>query len=204
MFVQVIQGQLTDAEQAHAAMDRWMEELAPEAPGWLGTTAGVTADGRFIALARFESADSARRNSESPAQDKWWHEFSSLFSGDATFRDTEDVTVGLVGDPDTAGFVQIIRGRATDPDRVRSLMGEDPGKWSSFRPDLVGSVFSLYDDGGFVTAFYFTSEADAREGERKEPPEDLKAEVDELNALDAEPPEYFDLTTPWLYSPAST
>ncbi|MFI5691560.1 hypothetical protein ACIA58_06950 [Kribbella sp. NPDC051586] len=204
MFVQVIQGQVTDAEQAHAAMDRWMEELAPEASGWLGTTAGVTADGRFIALARFESADAARRNSESPAQDKWWHEFSSFLSDGATFHDTEEVSVGLVGDPAAAGFVQILRGRATDPERVRSLMDQDPSEWASFRPDLLGSVFSLYDDGGFTSAFYFTSEAEAREGERKEPPAELKAEVDELNALDAEPPEYFDLTEPWLYSPAST
>ncbi|WP_134121229.1 hypothetical protein [Kribbella kalugense] len=45
---------------------------------------------------------------------------------------------------------------------------------------------------------------EARDGERKEPPADLKATVDELDALDAEPPEFFDLTSPWLYSPAST
>jgi hypothetical protein len=204
MFVQVIQGQVTDAEQAHAAMDRWMEELAPEAPGWLGTTAGVTADGRFIALARFESADSARRNSESPAQDKWWHEFSSLFSGDASFRDSEDVTVRMYGDPDATGFVQVIRGRASDPARVRELMATDTDEWIAFRPEVIGSVFSMSDDGGFATTFYFTSEAEAREGERKEPPAELKALVAELDSLDAEPPEFFDLTAPWLYSPAST
>jgi hypothetical protein len=204
MFVQVIQGQVTDAEQAHAAMDRWMQELAPEAPGWLGTTAGVTTDGRFIALARFESADSARRNSESPAQDKWWHEFSSLFSGDASFRDSEDVTVRMYGDPDATGFVQVIRGRASDPARVRELMATDTDEWIAFRPEVIGSVFSMSDDGGFATTFYFTSEAEAREGERKEPPAELKALVAELDSLDAEPPEFFDLTAPWLYSPAST
>ncbi|WUJ73949.1 hypothetical protein OG809_11910 [Kribbella soli] len=204
MFVQVIQGQVTDAEQAHAAMDRWMEELAPEATGWLGTTAGVTADGRLIALARFESADAARRNSESAAQDKWWHEFAALLSNGATFRDTEDVTVGMLGDPDAAGFVQVIRGRASNPARVRELMQMDPADWVAFRPEVIGSVFSLFDDGRFATTFYFTSEAAAREGERKEPPAELKALVDELDSLDAEPPEFFDLTSPWLYSPAST
>ena len=64
MFVQVIQGQVADAEQAHAALDRWAEELAPNAAGWLGTTAGVTDDGQLIMLARFESEAAARRNSE--------------------------------------------------------------------------------------------------------------------------------------------
>ena len=33
MFVQVIQGQVADAEQAHAALDRWAQELAPGASG---------------------------------------------------------------------------------------------------------------------------------------------------------------------------
>jgi len=200
MFVQVIQGQITDAEQAHAAFDRWMEELAPEATGWLGSTAGVTTDGRLIVLARFDSADAARRNSESPAQDKWWHEFSSLLADGATFHDTEDVTVDQSGDPDTAGFVQVIQGRASNPERVRALMAEHPDEWTAFRPEILGSLLAMYD-GAFTTALYFTSEAEAREGERKEPPAGLKATIDELNSLDAEQPVFFDLEHPWLYSP---
>lgn len=201
MFVQVIQGQVTDAEQAHAAFDRWMEELAPGTEGWLGTTAGVTEDGRLIALARFESADAARRNSESPAQDKWWHEFSSVLTGDATFHDAEDVTVDLSGEPDRAGFVQVVQGQVSNPDRARALMSEHSEAWTAFRPDIIGSVFATYDDGAFTTALYFTSEAEAREHEKKEPPAELKAQLDELNSLDAEPPAFFDLDQPWLYSP---
>jgi hypothetical protein len=46
MFVQVIQGQVSDPEQVHAALNRWSEQLAAGAPGWLGSTAGVTEDGR--------------------------------------------------------------------------------------------------------------------------------------------------------------
>ena len=53
MFVQVIKAQASDPEQVHAQLDRWAQELAPGATGWLGSTAGVTDDGRFIALARF-------------------------------------------------------------------------------------------------------------------------------------------------------
>jgi hypothetical protein len=55
MFVQVIQGQVSDAGQVRAALDRWVQELAPGAIGGLGSTAGVTVDARFIVLARFES-----------------------------------------------------------------------------------------------------------------------------------------------------
>jgi predicted RNA polymerase sigma factor len=74
VFVQVIQGQVSDAGQVRAALDRWARELAPGATGWLGSTAGVTQDGRFIALARFESEEAARRNSDRPEQDQWWTE----------------------------------------------------------------------------------------------------------------------------------
>ncbi len=50
-------------------------------------------------------------------------------------------------------------------------------------------------------AMYFTSEAAAREGERKEPPPELKAQMDEMNSLTVGEPEFFDLKQPWLYSP---
>jgi hypothetical protein len=202
MFVQVIQGQVADAEQAHAAMDRWMEELAPDATGWLGTTAGVTEDGRFVALARFESADAARRNSESPAQDKWWHEFTSVLTGDATFHDSEDVVVDVQGEPDSAGFVQVMQGQGSNPERARELMQRDSDKWAEFRPDVIGSVTALYDDGDYTMAIYFTSEAEAREGEKKEPPPELQAQMEEMQSLAGGEPTYFDLKQPWLYSPS--
>jgi hypothetical protein len=64
VFVQVIQGQVADASKVRAAFDRWAQELALGAIGWLGSTAGVTEDGRFIALARFQSQEAARANAD--------------------------------------------------------------------------------------------------------------------------------------------
>ncbi len=201
MFVQVIQGQVSNAEAAHAALDRWVQEVAPGATGWLGSTAGVTEDGRFIGLARFESEEDARRNSDRPEQDAWWTETSKLFTGEATFRDSNDVTVDVNGDPDSAGFVQVMQGRGSDPDRAKQLMAQDADKWAAFRPDVVGSVAVGHEGGAYTMAMYFTSEADAREGERKEPPPELKAQMDEMNELTIGAPEFFDLKQPWLYSP---
>ncbi|MFW5899005.1 MAG: hypothetical protein ACOCUN_00905, partial [Jiangellaceae bacterium] len=71
MFVQVIEGRTENADGLHAAMDKWAEDLAPGASGWLGSTAGVTSDGRFVALVRFESEEAARRNSDRPEQGRW-------------------------------------------------------------------------------------------------------------------------------------
>jgi hypothetical protein len=201
MFVQLIQGQVADPDQAKAALDRWVRDLAPGAEGWLGTTAGVTEDGRFVAAARFESEEAARRNSDRPEQDAWWSETSRLFSGEPTFRDSSDVVVDTTGDPDTAGFVQVMQGRSSDPERARELMADDSTDWSSFRPDILGSMAVGHDGGAWTMVMYFTSEAEAREGERKEPPPELQEQMRQMDALSVGTPEFFDLKQPWLYSP---
>jgi hypothetical protein len=200
VFVQVIQGQVVDAGAARAALDQWAQALAPGATGWLGSTAGVTDDGTFIALARFESEEAARRNSERPEQDRWWSETAKLFAGEPTFRDSSDVHVDLAGDPNRAGFVQVMKGRVSDPRRARELMAQDSGERAAYRPDVLGVLVASHDGGEYTMAVYFTSEKDAREGERKEPPAALKAQMEEMNKLSAGPPEFLDLRQPWLHS----
>jgi hypothetical protein len=200
MFVQVIQGRTRDAAGLRAATDRWEAELAPGAVGWLGSTSGVTEDGRAIAVVRFESEEAARRNSDRPEQDRWWRETEKLFDGGVTFRESSDVVVDLQGDPDTAGFVQVMQGRTSDPARARQLMTQDPDMWATFRPDVVGSVEAVHDGGAYTMVLYFTSEAEAREGERKEVPLELRATMDEMEKLTVEQPEFFDLKEPILRS----
>jgi hypothetical protein len=201
MFVQVIRGRVTDPEQVHAALDRWSGQLAAGAEGWLGSTAGVTGDGRFVALARFESEQAARRNSGRPEQGQWWTETSKLFTGEVTFRDSSDVTVDVHGDPDQSGFVQVMQGRASDLDRARELMAQNPDEMAAFRPDVIGSVTVGHEGGAYTLAFYFTSEQAARDGESKQPSPRLKAQMEEMNQLNIGEPEFLDLTQAWLYSP---
>jgi hypothetical protein len=201
MFVQVIRGQVRDAEQVHAALDHWSERLADGAPGWLGSTAGVTDDGQFVALARFESADAARRNNARPEQGQWWDQTARLFAGDVEFHDSTDVTADVPGDPDMAGFVQVMQGRGSDPDRARELMAENPDEWAAYRPDVLGSVAVGEPGGQYTMALYFTSEQAAREGERKQPPPELRAQMEEMDKLSIGQPEFLDLRHPWFYSP---
>ena len=179
-----------------------MQELAPGAEGWLGSTSGVTEDGRSIALVRFESEDAARRNSERPEQDAWWAETSKLFTGEVTFSESSRVDVDANGNPDEAGFVQVMRGRGSDPERARELMSQDSAKWAEFRPEMIGSVGAEHEGGAYTMVLYFTSEEAAREGERKEPPAELKAQMEEMDSLSVGTPEFFDQKEPWLHSPA--
>ena len=205
MFVQVIQGRTSDADGFRAAMDRWTEDLAPGAVGWLGSTGGVTEDGRLIAVARFESEEAARRNSERPEQGQWWATVEALLDGEATFQDSSDVVVDLQGDPDQATFVQVMRGRTSDPRRARELMTLDPEQWAAFRPDILGSFEVGHDGGAYTVVLYFTSEAEAREGERKEVPLEMRATMEEMDKLSLEEPDFFDLKQPLLRSaPAGT
>ena len=140
-------------------------------------------------------------NSARPEQDAWWSETARLLDGEVSFRNSTDVDVDLQGDPDRAGFVQVIRGRSSDPDRARELAAQEPDTWAAFRPDVLGSLVVMHDAGEYTMVLWFTSEAEAREGERKEPPPELLATMDELNKLSLGEPEFFDLKQPVLLSP---
>ena len=94
-----------------------------------------------------------------------------------------------------------MQGSGSDPDRARELMAQDQDEWAAFRPDVIGSVAVGHEGGAYTMAFYFTSEQAAREGERKEPPPQLKAQMEEMNRLSIGEPEFLDLRHPWLYSP---
>ncbi|WP_138731828.1 hypothetical protein [Modestobacter excelsi] len=203
MFAQVVQGRISDADGVRAALDRWVQELAPDAVGWLGSTVGTTDDGTFIAIARFESAEAADRNGRRPEQDRWWQETSRLFDGDVDFRDSEDVTVDLQGDPGQARFVQVMQGRVTDLDRAKEVMAQIPADvMAGFRPDVLGSVMIGHPDGAWTQVLYFTSEAEAREGERKEPPRELQVAMEDMGKLSVGGTTFLDLRQPWLQSPS--
>src|SRR5450631_4403870 len=99
-----------------------MEDLEPTAKGYLGTTSGVTEQGDLFALVRFESEEAARANRDRPEQGEWWAEMEKTLDGEATFQDSSNVIVPSAGAPDTAGFVQIMDGQSSDPDRSVELM----------------------------------------------------------------------------------
>jgi len=168
MFIQIIEGKLTDKDLLQRQLQRWRKEIKPSATGYLGSTGGYTADGRTFALVRFESEDAARANSERPEQDAWWNETVKAFDGEPTFHACREVDTLLGGGTNDAGFVQLIRGKAKDPAAMRSGMAEFEGQLRELRPDLLGIVVAWHADGDreFTQAAYFKSEAEARKNEQ--------------------------------------
>lgn len=199
MFVQVLEARVADRDRLEAQRDTWLQELSPGATGWLGTTAGITDDGTFVAVVRFESQDAAQANSERPEQQSWWQETASCFDGEATFLDCPTVDVFLAGGSDDAGFVQIMQGRA-DRDQVVAAMSGMDEFLEKARPDVIGGIAAWPGDGTFTQVVYFTSEDEARRGEQAEmPPEDAEAMQQAVGSMQVD--RYVDLRQPWLNSP---
>ena len=199
MFVQLITATVVDAERLWQQVDRWERELRPGADGFLGSTSGVTDDGRFVVLARFESEDAARGNSDRPEQSAWWAETEKTLD-DVTFHDSVEVIPIRGGGSNDAGFVQVMRGRVTDAaklDELRSRMAEFESALASHRPDVIGDLTVLHADGSYTDAVYFTSEAEARHNEAKGLPSEMQAMFEEwMTAVTID--EYLDLREPRL------
>lgn len=196
MFVQVIEGQVADRDGLRAQTDRWVRELRPGAVGFLGSTGGVTDDGRGVLLARFESPEAAKANSERPEQGEWWSATERCFAGDVSFTDSEEVDLIAGGGADDAGFVQIMQGKG-DRARIREMDEAFEANRSAFRPDVMGSLRVWTEPGAYVEAVYFTSEAEAREAEKKEPPAELVAQMGDFQEMMADVT-FLDLHDPWL------
>jgi hypothetical protein len=197
MFVQVIEGKTKDPEALHRQIEVWQRDLRPGAIGYLGSTGGCTSTGDCILVARFESREAAQRNSDRPEQTSWWQETEKCFDGPARFHESTEVQVMTHGDLDGARFVQVMEGHVSDRDRAMALEHDADPILAEARPDLLGSVTAYFDGDEFTELAYFTSEAAAREGERKEmPPEAAAAFAEWQDVMKIE--RYLDLPDPWL------
>jgi hypothetical protein len=196
MFVQVIEGRTSDAAGLMRQGERWQSELRDGAVGFLGVTAGVAEDGRTISIVRFESEGAARANSQRPEQDAWWAETAKLYDGEVQFSESSDVTELLGGGSDEAGFVQVMKVGEVDRAQVERL-DEGFEKYAHLRPDLLGVVRVWTGPDRYVEAAYFTSEAEARVGEKAELPDELKEMMGEFEEVMANT-EFLDLTDPQL------
>jgi hypothetical protein len=197
MFIQIIQAKCTKQDEARAMGDRWVEELGPGAPGWLGGTYGFTDDDMFVGVVRFDSRESAMANSNRPEQSAWWAEMEKCFDGPAEFHDCDDVTLMMDGGSDSAGFVQIIQGKVDDPKKLKTMLTSDTETLHQMRPDIIGGTLGIEPDGTFTETIFFTSEDEARKYEKSaQMPDDMQQEWAGL-MKDAK---YLDLHHPWFAS----
>lgn len=195
MFIQIIQGRCTRHDELREMAKSWREELSEGAVGWLGGTYGFTDDDQFVGVVRFESREAATANSARPEQGAWAEKMMSLMDGPVEFHDCDDVTLFMDGGSDRAGFVQIIQGKVEDPDRIKAMLA-DTSMLHEMRPDIIGGTLALEPDGTFTETIAFRDEDSAREGEKMEPPAEVRSELESMMVG----ARFYDLHHPWFES----
>ena len=157
MFVQVVRGLVGEPDPVFTRLDLWLDQLAPGAAGWLGTTAGITRDGELVAFVRFASTSAARASSDRVEQGQWWAESAVVFRGDVSFDNYEDVTLVGDGGSDAAATVEVVLGRVHRRRRHDDLAAELGARSLEVAPDVIGGLVGLHDDGRLIQAVYFGS-----------------------------------------------
>lgn len=198
MFVQVIRGRVSDDEAMRQRMQAWVDEVRPVAVGFLGTVGGRTPGGEWVTVVRFASAADAAANSALPAQQAWWAATSALFDGEPTFLEGEDAGTTMAGASAHAGFVQVMVGTGADRAAIEAIEAEAMPRMQAVNPSVLGSVRLWLDGGDGVEAVYFSSEAEAREGEAAMgADEELLALMGRMQAAMGSV-EYLDLPDPFI------
>jgi hypothetical protein len=195
MFVQVIEGTTSDPAALMEHGDRWQRDVRPGAIGYLGVTAGVTADGRAVAIVRFEDEASAQANAARPEQTAWFEGMAKLYVGEPSFTESSDVTEWMGGGSNDAGFVQVMK--STGVDRIQlEKMDAAFAPFADQRPDLLGGLRVWTGADSCIDVAYFTTEDEARTGEQAELPDALKELMSDFVGMGET--EYLDLTDPQL------
>jgi hypothetical protein len=198
VFIQIIQGRCSRPDEVRALAEEWSRDMAPGATGWLGGTYGITDEGEFLGVVRFEDREAAMANSARHEQGEWARRMEALMDGPVEYHDCDDVTLMMDGGSDDAGFVQVIRGRIEDPDRLKAMM-TDTDELHRLRPEIIGGTLAIEDDGTFTETIAFTDEASARAGEQREYPE-MPAEMRDTFEKVMTTATYYDLHHPWFHS----
>ncbi len=154
-------------------------------------TAGVTADGRFIAVTSVESGGSARA-----ANGDW----RGVLNGQVRVSNGTRTDVFAPGDLWCARFVQVVQGQVTDLDEARRHKASLEEALAAHLPCLLGTLTVEHDEERFTRVLYFTTEEEARTGERDMPAAVRRRDEPALRLL-VGPLQFLDLRDPWLLSP---
>lgn len=192
LFIQIVEAN-GDTSTAREAWDAWERDVRPSVTGYLGTTGGVTDDGRLLFVARFESPEAAAKNNDLAEQQQWYEKHLANLDG-LGFTNCSEVDELLGGGSDGAGFVQLIRGKCSDPQKMREMGQRLETELSQRRPDVLGGTVAWHDDdrNAFTQTMYFKSEEEARRNEADEAmggaPEDFTSLLSDLSFIDLHEP----------------
>jgi hypothetical protein len=201
VFIRIMRGRVAGGARASFELAGWRQELSAAPPGWQRLTAGVTDDGQAVAVFRYDSEAAARRSGERPQQAAWRASVERRLAGPVVWYDCPVVNVMKAGDQADAGFVQVMQGRLVDPVRLAAMRAEVERTLRERAPHVLGVSVAEHADGiGFTEVTYFTSEREARAGERQMPVE-MAVQLGTVRSY-MEGLEFLELREPVLTGPA--
>jgi hypothetical protein len=201
VFIRIMRGRVVDGAGASFDLARWRQDLSASPPGWQRLTAGVTEDGEAVAMFRYDSEETARSSGERPQQAAWRASVERQLARPVVWYDCPVVNVMKAGDEGDAGFVQVMQGRLVDPVRLAAMRAEVERTLRERAPHVLGVSVAEHADGvGFTEVTYFTSEREARAGERQMPVE-MAVQLGTVRSY-MEGLEFLELREPVLAGPA--
>ena len=199
MFLLTVEGRTGTPDALHEDVLNWPGEVGRSAVGWLGNTAGVSNDGDFVLLMRFESEEAAWITSDLPEQGRWWQTCAEHLDTKPAITGSTTVIGILDGGSDDAAAVRIRRGSAV-LNRYRRSLRQLETLPPAERAAVIGGIVAWHDGDRFTEALYLTSRDFAQVRQLGTSPTPLGRFIDGLEAsiLDAK---VIELDEPWLISP---
>ncbi len=192
VFVVLARGPAGDPGALRRGWEEWHLRVESENAGWLGSTGGIASGGEWLAAVRYSSEEAARAAAIAD---------SDLLTGATTVEVTGDVhLVKGNGSPADGGFVQFMRARVPDRDRLEAVEAAVGNQFATIRRDFLAGLRAWTGPDRLTAVDWFTSEADARAGEAIEIPADLGALFGEWMSL-LHDVEWYDLVQPWQVTP---
>lgn len=195
MFARFVQGPVADPEALGRLWRQWREALAADVDGWIDAAGGITAEGAFVAVMRFASPEAAQP--ALLALDARRAEAAPCFAREPVILHSDDATAARDGPIRDAGFVQLMLSTVTDPPTVERIERDVADVFAAWRPDELAAHRVWLPDGRRLSVDYFTSEAEARANQQREPPPELVEAYPEWMARHADL-EWFELSQPWI------
>lgn len=150
--------------------------------------AGVTEDGRLVALLHVPSDTQADGAGDAP----WWAELKAVIADDPRLDPAAEMGIFVSAIPTRSGFAQVMRARVTDRPAFERVLAADAEWLARERPEIVGGALAWHGPDRFTLVVCFTDEASARAGEAKNA-ESPGADIDQL----MHDVSYDELRDPW-------
>ena len=196
MFIQVIQGKCTRHDELRALAEALARGAGVGAVGWLGGTYGFTDDDDFLGVVRFESREAAMANSARPEQGACAEKMMALMDGPVEFHDCDDVTLVHGRRLGRRRLRPGHPGQGRRPRAGSRRCSPTPRRSTRCAPRSSAARSPSSPTARSPRPSRSRDEDSAREGEKIEPPAEVRSELESMMAGAT----FYDLHHPWFES----